>query len=220
MTCVLLVEDDDNVREPLQGILTKNGFRVLAAVNLQAADQFMPQEPDIVILDWNLPDGEGLKWLTKKRDQGFRKPVIMLTARTELVDRVIGLEFGATDYMTKPFESRELIARIHAHLRTERQVSGKPQILRYGSVQVHLSTHEVYFGENLVQLTPTEYDVLKFLLERSGQVCTREEIIDSIWQDAKETRALDNCILQLRKKIEADLIQTVRNVGYKLKAPR
>lgn len=222
MTTILLIEDDENVREPLADLLRKEGWRVVVASNLKEGSLHLKQEIHLLVLDWNLPDGEGLRWLTEKRDKGFLVPVIMLTARTDLVDRVIGLEYGANDYMTKPFESRELVARIRAHLRSHRQASGEDNDLRYGPLQLNTRSREVFFNQTLVHVTPTEFGLLKFLIERPGLVCAREEIMEAVWNSTaeSETRALDNCVLQLRKKIDADFIQTVRSVGYKLKAQK
>lgn len=221
MKTILLVEDDVNVREPLKAMLQKEGFQILLACNLKEASSLFESNVDLILLDWSLPDGEGLDWLIGKRREGFSKPVIILTARTDVTDRVIGLEFGANDYVTKPFESRELLARIRVQLRS--LVRGSAQdILSYGNLKINLSSHEVRFNGQIVHLTPTEFDLLKLLLEKPGQVYTREEIGEIVWGHGTEpeTRALDNCILQLRKKLDTDLIQTVRGIGYKIRVDR
>jgi DNA-binding response OmpR family regulator len=219
---ILLVEDEPHIRAPLSDQLALEGYTVTAvgtAAEAYRAAQSTP--PDLVLLDWMLPDGQGLDLLAKWRREGLTAPVIFLTARAELADKVLGLEMGADDYVTKPFEPRELASRIRARLRGARKLEREPDdVLALGGVRMTLSTREVTFRGHGVAMTRMEYELLRVLLERPGRVFTREELLNEVWgyDSTPTTRTVDTHVLQLRTKLEPSFIESVRGVGYRVKA--
>jgi len=169
-----------------------------------------------------LPDGQGLDFLTELRKQGKKTSVIFLTARAELVDKVLGLEMGANDYMTKPFEPRELLARVRVQLR-ENQEKSLTEIevvpkLKVGSLSIDRVRHKVCFKDVAIELVKKEYDLLVLLAESPEKVFSRDEILNKVWgyDVYPTTRTVDTHIMLLRQKIHNDLIETVRSVGYRL----
>jgi two-component system phosphate regulon response regulator PhoB len=221
---ILIVEDEAALIELLRYNLEKEGFRVSTAVDgeegLTAIEE---SKPDLVLLDWMLPLVSGLEVCRQIRRKAATRtlPVIMLTARSEETDRVRGLEVGADDYITKPFSPSELMARVRAVLRRT-QPAAAGDVLAYAGLVMDLSAHRVMRNKRLVHLGPTEFRLMRFLLERPGRVYSREQLLDAVWgRDIYvEPRTVDVHIRRLRKAINApgepDLIRTVRSAGYSL----
>lgn len=217
---VLLVEDDLNLAKSLTEYLASEAYLVVTASSRASARTAMSSNPEIIILDWMLPDGQGLDFLKELRIAGCKVPIILLTARNELVDKVLGLESGADDYLTKPFEPRELVTRMRVRLR---------EILAPAPTKIHLADLEleyemriVYYKGEALDLTKLEFDLLKLLMENPGRVFTREAILNKVWgfENFPTTRTVDNHIVQLRQKTMPDLFETVRGVGYRLVATK
>lgn len=223
---ILLIEDDINLGSSIESRLKSEGFDCEWAKNLSDADAALSGglRPHSVILDWMLSDGQGIDWLKRVRAQSLSCPVILLTARAELVDKVLGLEVGANDYMAKPFEPRELIARLRAHLRTSVgqsvvSVSTTPEPIRIGPLEISPDTRVARFNGKTLELTKMEFDLIKLFSENPGRVFSREELLNLVWGYEKypTTRTVDTHVLQLRQKTSETLIETVRGVGYRLK---
>jgi DNA-binding response OmpR family regulator len=214
---ILLVEDEPSIAEPLARFLAAEGFPTAVAPTVQAAAAAVEAAaPRLVVLDWSLPDGSGIDLLRAWRAARRDFPVIMLTARHELIDRVLGLELGADDYVVKPFEARELLARIRARLRG---AAPRPEpALAAAGLELNPVTREARFKGRLLELTKMEYALLKLMLENAGKVFSREELLGSVWgyEAFITTRTIDTHILQLRHKTDPELFETVRGVGYRL----
>jgi len=217
MARVLIVEDHQNISLSIKDLITKEGHQVVIAENLAEAREHLKTKPDLLILDWMLPDGQGLDFLIEIRKQGLTTAVIFLTARAEVVDKVLGLEMGANDYLTKPFEPRELIARVRVQLRTKTQeLNGS---LTVGSLLIDRIRHKVSFKGATIELVKKEFDLLVLLAETPEKVFSRDEILNKVWgyEVYPTTRTVDTHIMLLRQKIDDALIETVRSVGYRLK---
>jgi len=222
MQRILLVEDDAVLLESLEDYLAKDGFEVEPVSDLKSAREKLASDPDLLVLDWMLPDGQGIELIREMRESGSNLPVILLTARSELVDKVLGLELGANDYMTKPFAPRELVARIRAQLRSRKEESGGKtgdlKILSSGEIRLNSGSMEVRFQDDLVSLTRMEYSLLLFFLENPDQVFSRDEILDSVWGlRYPTTRTVDMHIAQLRQKFEPAYFETVHGTGYRFR---
>jgi DNA-binding response OmpR family regulator len=219
---ILLVEDEPGIAEPLAALLRSEGFSVNAVGTSAAAFAAAAAEtPDLVLLDWMLPDDPGVDLLKRWRQAQHAFPVIMLTARHELIDKVVGLELGADDYVTKPFEPRELVARIRARLRgAGSSAAVTPTLLAHAGIELAVETHTVRYDGRAVELTRMEYALLKLFLEHVGKVFTRDEILNKVWGfDAyPTTRTVDTHVLQLRQKLAPELFETVRGIGYRMKS--
>jgi two-component system phosphate regulon response regulator PhoB len=223
---VLVVEDESALSTLLRYNLEKEGFAVSEARDgEEALLQLKEGKPDAVLLDWMLPRLSGLELCRQiRRAPAWRDlPIIMLTARGEEGDRVRGLDSGADDYVVKPFSPNELIARLRAVIRRARP-SASAEVLNFGDVALDLSAHRVSRAGDPVHLGPTEFRLLRFLLERPGRVFSREQLLDAVWgRDAEvELRTVDVHIRRLRKALNAggqpDLVRTVRAAGYALDA--
>jgi two-component system, OmpR family, phosphate regulon response regulator PhoB len=219
-----VVEDETALIELLRYNFEKEGFRVTTASDGEAALVTIAEsKPDLVILDWMLPHVSGLEVCRQLRRKSETRdlPIIMLTARGEEADRVRGLEVGADDYVAKPFSPSELIARVRAVLRRAKPSSAQ-DLLTFGGLVMDLSAHRVLRAGRSIHLGPTEFRLLRFLLERPGRVYSREQLLDAVWgRDIYvEPRTVDVHIRRLRKAInapgETDLIRTVRSAGYAL----
>lgn len=220
---ILIVEDERPIREMIAFGLRRSGFEVREAADVSAARaSIADQRPDLVLIDWMLPDMSGLE-LTRalKRDKETQEvPVIMLTARAEEQDKVMGLDSGADDYVTKPFSPRELLARINAVLRRSSNGSGEELIEAEGLV-LDAAGHRVTVGDRTVQLGPTEYRLLSFFMTHAERVYSRAQLLDRVWGGNVyvEERTVDVHIRRLRKALEAfsydRFIQTVRGSGYR-----
>ena len=220
MARVMLVEDDENLGVSLKKHLEDEGYSVSLAPNLKSARSLKDSDFSLVILDWMLPDGQGIDFLKEIRTDFPQMPIIMLTAKTELIDKVLGLESGANDYITKPFEPRELVARIRVQLRENKgPIEKEVKIIEVHSLKIDLEKRDVSFNENVLELTKMEYDLLRLLAEAPGRVFSREEILNKVWgfENYHSTRTVDTHVLQLRQKISEDIIETMRGIGYRLK---
>ncbi len=223
MTKVLLVEDEESYREATSYMLRKEGFEVVeAADGKDGLVQFERAGADIVLLDLMLPGMSGVEVCRQLR-QRSSVPVIMVTARDAEIDKVVGLEIGADDYVTKPFSHRELVARIRAVLRRGGDVDLEADILDAGPIRMDVERHEVTLDGAPVRLALKEFELLELLLRNVGRVLTRGQLIDRVWGNDYfgDTKTLDVHVKRLRAKIEADpanpvLLVTVRGLGYKL----
>jgi two-component system, OmpR family, response regulator RegX3 len=223
---ILLIEDEEAISEPLAAALGREGFEtVVAGTVARGLELFETRSPDLVLLDVMLPDGDGRDVLRRIRETS-RTPVVMLTARGEEMDRVLGLELGADDYVTKPFSAAELAARIRAVLRRAGDASGPDAVvLEAGDVRMNLDTHEATRAGEALDLTVKEFELLRVLLERAGKLVKREELVHEVWDPAwfGSTKTLDVHISALRKKLGDDpaaprYIHTVRGVGFRFEA--
>ncbi|GGT33270.1 winged helix-turn-helix domain-containing protein [Nonomuraea spiralis] len=227
MTRVLVVEDEESFSDALSYMLRKEGFEVsVAATGPEALDTFDRNGADLVLLDLMLPGLPGTEVCRSLR-QRSKVPVIMLTAKDSEIDKVVGLELGADDYVTKPFSSRELVARIRAVLRRQGDVVEELEtaILAVGPVRMDVDRHVVAVRGEQVQLPLKEFELLEVLLRNAGRVLTRGQLIDRVWgaDYVGDTKTLDVHVKRLRAKIEADpsnprCILTVRGLGYKFDA--
>jgi two-component system, OmpR family, response regulator RegX3 len=221
---ILLIEDEESISEPLERALGREGFDVVTAATAgEGRQRFRERSPDLVLLDVMLPDGDGRDVLREIRAVS-RTPVVRLTARGEELERVLGLELGADDYVTKPFSAAELAARVRAVLRRADAPSAEAagDVLTVGDVRMDLDRHAVVRdGENL-ELTVKEYELLRMLLEHAGRVVKREQLIREVWDTTwfGSTKTLDVHVSALRRKLGDDpahprYIHTVRGVGFR-----
>jgi DNA-binding response OmpR family regulator len=219
---VLVVEDEPTIAESVAARLRAEGFAVDVAVDGPGAVAAARRvEPDAVVLDIMLPGFDGLE--VCRRLQAERPvPIIMLTARDDETDLLVGLAVGADDYLTKPFSLRELAARVHALLRRAARAEPPPSSLRLADLEINRAERRVSRGGAEAQLTPTEFDLLVYLAERPRAVLPRERLLAEVWgwADASGTRTVDSHVKGLRRKLGADLIRTVHGVGYALEVPR
>ena len=223
-TTVLVIEDDAAMRHGLVDNLEIEGYGVYGAGTAREGREIaLRRRPDLVLLDVMLPDGDGIELCRRLRMQGFEPPIILLTARGQELDKVVGLESGADDYVVKPFSLRELLARIHAHLRRRDKRDGATGPVRIGSAEVDFASHQVFRDGQALDASSKELELLEFLYRRRGQVVSRDAVLTEVWgrSDDVVTRSVDNFILRLRKKIEPDparprYLITVHGTGYKL----
>jgi DNA-binding response OmpR family regulator len=222
---VLVVEDELALRETLEYNLTHQGYQVYTAADGRAALEIARREqPDLIVLDVMLPGLDGFEVCRRLR-QEMNVPILMLTARTEEVDRVVGLEIGADDYVTKPFSMRELLARVKAHLRREHErgeLPTRPAELAFGDLMISESRREVRLAGQPLRLKPKEYELLAFLARNRGIVFSRDHILEQVWgwDFVGGSRTVDVHVRWLREKIEPDpahptRIVTVRGTGYR-----
>ena len=227
MKKILIIEDEPNIRELVLYNLQANGYD-----GIQAEDGIMgitmvhTEKPDLILLDIMLPGKNGYDICRELRSEGNNTPIIMLTAKNEEIDKVLGLEFGADDYISKPFGIRELMARIKAVLRRYENIgrdktSTAEHILKIDDLEINIERHQVTVNGHNVELTLKEFELLSYLAEKRGHVVTRDQLLDKVWgiEYAGETRTVDVHIRYLRKKLgdEDKYIETVRGKGYKLK---
>ncbi len=223
VTTVLIVEDELKITRLVRDYLEQAGFAVIEAADGQAAlSMARAERPDMIVLDLSLPGMDGLD-VTRRLRQTSSVPIIMLTARIEETDRIVGLELGADDYITKPFSPKELVARIRAVLRRADATVGAAEVVRAGPVTIDIPKRQVAVGDhNDVELTATEFDVLLALARHPGRIFTRAQLLDQVHGVSFESyeRSIDAHIKNIRRKIEADprrpeLLLTVYGVGYK-----
>lgn len=229
MTKILIVEDEESFSEALSFLLTKEGFTVSVAENGRAALEIFKSEPfDLVLLDLMIPEVSGTEVCRAIRATSS-VPIIMLTAKDSEIDKVVGLELGADDYVTKPYSSRELVARIKAVLRRgaseESKGSAHSGLISAAGIEIDIERHQVTNMGMQVSLPLKEFELLEFLMRNAGRVLTRGQLIDRVWGGDYygDTKTLDVHIKRLRSKLEADpanprLIQTIRGLGYKFEA--
>jgi DNA-binding response OmpR family regulator len=223
VTTILLVEDDERISEPLLRVLVTEGFDVVHAPTggegLQAVTE---RRPDLMLLDLTLPDIDGLDVCRKVREDRPEMPIIMLTARAEEMDVIVGLGAGADDYVPKPFRLAELVARIRARLRIAEAAHQMPRELTGGPLRVNTESRRAYLEGHELELTSKEFDLLALLMSKPDATFTREQIMSTVWDENYwgSTRTLDTHISTLRRKIGDDsdpptLIVTVRGVGFR-----
>lgn len=224
---ILIVEDEPAVARGLEYALRREGYQVLwADTGGKALELAQRHDPHLIILDIRLPDRNGFEVCRRMREEGMRQPILMLTALDEEVDRVVGLEVGADDYVVKPYRLRELIARVRALLRRaygELAMAAPGERIRFGEIEVDLGRLQVTRRGRTVFLTPTEFRLLRYLITHPQRPCTREELIEAVWgyeRPIGDDRTIDVHIRHLREKLEDDpsrprWIVTVRGVGYK-----
>lgn len=218
MKKILLLEDDPAITQTLITVLRAENFQIAHHSSVTAALASQWQTCDFMVLDWNLPDGNGPDFLKEVRKRGINTPALFLTARTDLVSKVLGLESGADDYLSKPFEPQELIARIRAILRRGQGTTSTQ--LRFGEISINLDSCKVCKKDTELSLTRKEYELLKYFVENKGKVFSRDELLNTIWgfDSNPATRTVDMHVASLRGKLGEELIETVRGFGYRFKA--
>ena len=223
METIIIIEDDPSILLGLKKNLQFEGYQVFSASDGEEGMELVFRKiPDIAIIDVMLPKVSGFEICKAIRKNNLATSIIMLTAKDKEIDKIMGLDLGADDYITKPFSIRELIARINAVLRRRRRFSPSIDTFSFGQIEVDFSGRTVKKDGKLVEMSPKEFSMLKFLVENKGKVLSREEILNNVWSyDYFGTsRTVDNFINKLRQKLEIDLnspeyIVTVRGVGYK-----
>jgi two-component system OmpR family response regulator len=224
---VLIVDDEPNIRDLLSTSLRFAGFSVHAVANgADAVHAAEKGEPDIILLDVMLPDMNGFSVTKKLRSMGINAPVLFLTARDETEDKITGLTVGGDDYMTKPFSLDEIVARINAILRRTKAAQVEESVLEVGEIKINQDAHDVFANGTLVDLSPTEYKLLRFLMSNPNRVLTKAQILDHVWEyDFNgEMGIVESYVSYLRKKLDPlttePLIQTKRGVGYMYKSTK
>ena len=232
---VLVVDDEQSIVTLLQYNLEQAGFDVLTAMDGEAGIQIAEtQSLDIIVLDLMLPKLDGMEVCKQLRQKRIMTPILMLTAKDDEFDKILGLELGADDYMVKPFSPREVIARVKAILRRTQiqaeaaQVSGEETgQLQIGNLKINPEKYEAYFNDNLLELTLKEFELLLYLAQNKGRVLTRDQLLSAVWNYdfAGDTRIVDVHISHLREKVEVETkkpayIKTIRGLGYKLEEPK
>ena len=218
-----IVEDEPDIRETLAYNLSQEGFKVSEFSDAESClDKIQKRKPDLLILDLMLPGMSGLDLCKQIRtDKSLQNlAIIMLTAKGEEVDRIIGFELGADDYVTKPFSVRELILRVKVILKKQNDAVENNELVEFGPIKLNLDAHEVLINDDEIILTALEFKLLKHLIQRRGRVQTRDQLLGDVWGYSSEitTRTVDTHIKRLREKLGTvgDYIQTVRGVGYRL----
>lgn len=229
MKKILIIEDEPNIRELILYNLKTNGYDGIAAEDgIMGITMVHREKPDLILLDIMLPGKSGYDICKELREEGNNTPIIMVTAKTEEIDKVLGLEFGADDYISKPFGIRELMARIKAVSRRYEATSNihetREEIITIGELEINASHHEVKIGDKKIELTLKEFELLKYMAENRGMVFTRDQLLNNVWgiDYAGETRTVDVHVRHLRMKLsdgnnEEEYIETIRGKGYKIK---
>lgn len=231
---ILVVDDEEHILTLIKFNLEQSGFQVVTATDGDEALRKASEErPDLIVLDLMLPKKDGMEVCKELRLQRDTTPILMVTAKDDEFDKVLGLELGADDYLTKPFSPREVVARIKAILRRSKMIETTNQTIEetdtviIGDLKVLPEYYEAYFQENLLELTPKEFELLLYLTKNKGRVLTRDQLLSAVWNYdfAGDTRIVDVHISHLREKIEIDskkpiYIKTIRGLGYKLEEPR
>ncbi|MEC8000413.1 MAG: response regulator transcription factor [Pseudomonadota bacterium] len=224
---ILVIEDEPDINKTISYNLLTEGFEPISAYNLQEADNWVQSNsPDLILLDLMLPDGSGLDFCKriKSKDKFNNIPIIILTAKDDEVDKVVGFELGADDYVTKPFSVRELILRIKAILKRKTITSHSENVdlnesKEFGKLKIDADSHEVFIDNNEVILTALEFKLLKHLVDRRGRVQTRDQLLSDVWGYSAQitTRTVDTHVKRLREKlgIMGKHVETIRGVGYR-----
>jgi DNA-binding response OmpR family regulator len=224
MSVVLIVEDDSAILRGLKDILRFERYDVLTATDGESGLRLaLEKKPDLLILDLTLPSMSGFDVCRRLRSERFSTPILMLTARSEEGDRVLGLDLGADDYVTKPFSVRELLARVRALLRRTQSADALPYEIRFDDVFVDFRRFEAFKSGTLIDMTRKEFGLLRLLAAKAGEVVTRDDLLNGVWgyESYPSTRTVDTHIASLRAKLEVDpsaprRLLTVHGVGYKL----
>lgn len=228
---VLVVDDEQSIVTLLTYNLEQAGFTVVTANDgEEAIEKVSTEQPAFIILDLMLPKLDGVEVCKQLRQQKVMTPILMLTAKDDEFDKVLGLELGADDYMTKPFSPREVVARVKAILRRTQFSNGETETIdqiAIGDLKIFPDQYEAYFGGERLELTPKEFELLLYLAKHKGRVLTRDQLLSAVWNYdfAGDTRIVDVHISHLREKIEKDTkkplyIKTIRGLGYKLEEPK
>jgi two-component system alkaline phosphatase synthesis response regulator PhoP len=220
---VLIIEDEPDMVLGLRDNFEFEGYDVLVARDgSEGLKRAISDNPDVILLDIMLPRMSGLDVCRQLRSNGVDTPIIMLTARGQEVDKVIGLEMGADDYVTKPFSIKELLARVRAHLRRAKKQVADIETYNFGDVNLNFKKYYATKGEREIDLSPREFELLKYFIQHRGETITRDQLLDDVWgyDNYPFTRTVDNHIAKLRQKVEAvpadpKYIITVHRVGYK-----
>lgn len=224
MIRILIVEDEPSMRQGLKDNLEFEGYEVdLAEDGQLGLQKILEEEYNLIVLDVMLPKMSGFDVCKKAREKGITTPIIMLTAKGEEIDKVVGLELGADDYITKPFSLRELLARIKAVLRRgEGKMTGDKEKILIGKLKVDFASYNAYADNQPVPMTHREFEIIKYLWQHQNQTVSRDKLLEDVWgyEEYPTTRTVDNFILKLRQKIENDPahprhILTVHGIGYK-----
>lgn len=223
MAKVLIIEDEPNMILGLKDSCEYEGYEVAVARDgKEGLEKAATEKPDIILLDVMLPVMSGLDVCRTLRARGIEIPILMLTARSEETDKVVGLEVGADDYVTKPFSIKELLARIRAHLRRARKQVGEMESFSFGDVELNFKKYVARKGGQALDLSPREFEILRYLIRHNGEIVTRDQLLDEVWgyESNPITRTVDNHIAKLRQKIEPDPsepqhIITVHRLGYR-----
>jgi DNA-binding response OmpR family regulator len=222
---ILVIEDDPGIQMSLRDELESEGYEVRTADDGErGVEEVRQRRPDLVILDVMLPTLDGYEVCKRLRGDGVTTPIIMLTVKDKEVDKILGLELGADDYVTKPFSLRELVARVRAHLRRSEESQNEVSRYRIGNVEVDFKRFEATKGGEKVEFTTLEFQILKLLVRRRDEGLSRDDFLDEIWGEENiqvTSRTIDSHIANIRKKIEDDpsqprFIKSIRGIGYKL----
>jgi two-component system KDP operon response regulator KdpE len=221
---VLVVDDEPPIRKLLRMGLSTQGYDIIEAPSGKAALELIEGKPDLIILDLGLPDVQGLELLRIMRQRNEGVPIVVLSSRGDEAAKVEALDFGADDYVTKPFGMEELLARIRAALRHQLQVHGERPIFRLGDLSVDLVRRIVKVHDKEIKLSPKEYELLRVLVQHAGKVLTHKFLLHELWDDLTDAQYLRVYVRQLRQKIEADperpqYVLTETGIGYRLRAP-
>lgn len=223
MAKVLIIEDEPNMVLGLKDSCEYEGYDVAVARNgKEGLEKVSTEKPDIILLDVMLPVMSGIDVCRTLRTRGIETPILMLTARSQEIDKVIGLEVGADDYVTKPFSIKELLARIRAHLRRASKQVVDLESFTFGDVELNFKKYVARKGGQALELSAREFEILRYLIRRRGEIVTRDQLLDEVWgyRSTPVTRTVDNHIARLRQKIEQDPsepqhIITVHRIGYR-----
>ncbi len=223
MAKVLIIEDEPNMVLGLKDSCEYEGYEVAVARNgKEGLEKATTEKPDIILLDVMLPLMSGIDVCRTLRTRGIETPILMLTARSQEIDKVIGLEVGADDYVTKPFSIKELLARIRAHLRRATKQVVDIESFSFGNVELNFKKYAARKGGQVLDLSAREFEILRYLIRRRGEIVTRDQLLDEVWgyRSTPVTRTVDNHIARLRQKIEQDPsepqhIITVHRLGYR-----
>lgn len=234
---IVVVDDEPAIRELLMASLHFSGFEVAsAATGSEAIEVIEKTKPDLIVMDVMLPDIDGFTVTRRIRQGGTAAPVLFLTARDDTQDKVMGLTVGGDDYVTKPFSLEEVVARIRAILRRTRQEGDDNPIIRVGDLEINEDSHDVTRAGEIIDLSPTEYKLLRYLMDNEGRVVSKAQILDHVWQYdwGGDAAIVESYISYLRKKVDGvytededgkkqkvtPLIQTKRGIGYMIRTPR
>ncbi|MBP1683493.1 MAG: DNA-binding response regulator [Ignavibacteriaceae bacterium] len=223
MKKILIIEDDPAIRTGLKETFTTEGYNVSdAETGTKGFELAGKHDFDLIVLDLILPGKDGIEICKDLRSDGVKTPIIMVTSRKEEIDKILGLEIGADDYVTKPFSIRELLARVKALIRRSTYEPGDIEKVAFANLKIDFKKQEMLKGENPVRLSATEYRILHYFIDHEGEVISRDKFLDEVWgyDSYPTTRTVDNYILSLRKKIEDDPAKpkhllTIHKVGYK-----
>ncbi|OPH83810.1 response regulator [Nitrobacter vulgaris] len=221
---VLIIDDEPPIRKLLRMGLTTQGYQIIEAPNGKMGMELLKEEPDLIILDLGLPDIQGHELLRMIRARSESVPIVVLSSRGDEAGKVQALDYGADDYLTKPFGMEELLARMRAALRHQLQAQGERPIFKVGDLSVDLVRRIVRMGEREAKLSPKEYDLLRVLVQHAGKVLTHKFLLGELWDSMTDAQYLRVYVRQLRQKIEKDperpqYILTETGVGYRLRSP-